>query len=109
MADRLKRNTGTLCFLHKHPQYAKGIIEKGDDDLLDCLRLCCKNILEENVAVSPTQKSRLKRHKNTLRKLVQPRLSRKNKKTLLQRGGFLGALLGPIVSLVAPLLQKVFT
>jgi hypothetical protein len=109
MGERLKRHADTLCLLHKRPRYAKTIIAQADDDLLDCLRLCCKNILEGNIPLSPTQKARLKRHKNILRELVQPRLSRTRKKALLQRGGFIGALLSPLVSLVGPLLKKVFT
>ena len=109
MTQRLKRHAETLCFLYKKPRYTKAIIEQADDDLLDCLRVCCKNTLEGNVPLSPSQKDKLKRHKNTLRELVEPRPSRNRKRALLQKGGFLSALLGPVLALAAPLLSKIFT
>ena len=108
MTQRLKRHAGTLQFLAKRPRLAKGIIAHADDDLLDCLRVCCKNTLDGNVPLSPSQRCKLKRHRATLRALTKPHLSKGKKKVLLQKGGFLPALLGPILGLVGPLLKGIF-
>ena len=109
MTERLKRHANELSFLSKCPRYAKVVIGRADKELLDCLRVCCKNILAGNVPLTPVQKSRLTRHANTLRSLVQPRLSQSRKKALLQKGGFLPALLAPLLGFAAPLLKKLFS
>lgn len=109
MTQRLKRHAETLCFLSKKPRFTKGVIGQADNDLLDCLRVCCKNTLDGNVPLSSSQRSKLKRHKNTLRELTKPRLSRARQRALLQKGGFLPALLAPILALAAPLLKNLFS
>ena len=106
MVETLKRNAETLRFLHRKPVYAKGVIQHADDQLLDCLRVCCKNILDGNVPLSPTQKARLNRHKNILRSLIKPGLPRAHKKALIQKGGFLPALLAPILAIAGPLFKS---
>jgi hypothetical protein len=46
----------------------------------------------------------------TLSKIFDPKksVSPKKKKAILQKGGFLGSLLAPIASVVAPLLSTLF-
>ena len=46
--------------------------------------------------MSLTQKAKLRRHKHNLRKLSLKRTSVKQRKKILQRGGFPGALITPI-------------
>jgi hypothetical protein len=65
---------------------------------------CAKNILVGNVALSPEHKRQLKRHRRSLRKLVLKKTSMKAKKKIVQTGGFLGAILGPIVKVLGGLL-----
>ena len=60
LLKRLKRNVG---------KKRSDIIRKCDNDLIRSLSECCHNILKGNVPLTLTQKVKLRRHKNNLRKL----------------------------------------
>jgi len=64
-----------------------------------------KNVLKGNVPLSHAQKDALRRRRKTLHKLTLKTVSQKKKKKLIQSGGFLGALLGPIVSILGNLFR----
>ena len=87
-----------LCFLSKlDPDLARVIINKGNENLVKGLCECAHNILEGNVPLKKSQKGRLRRCKKDLKALVQ-------RKRILQKGGFVGALLAPVAkSLLTPL------
>ena len=87
MLRRLKHSVG---------KKRRDIIRKYDNDLICSLSECCHNVLKGNVPLTSTQKVKLRRHKNNLRKLSTKKTSIKAKKKILQRGGFLGALITPI-------------
>ena len=90
----------------KNPKY---IVHELDTDILDCLTDCCYNILKGNIPLSVTQESKLKKHKKHLRHMVGKKISQKKKKEILQKGGFLPALLAPIIaSVAAPLVKSIF-
>ena len=99
---RLRKHTPLLKALASTtPAVAKEIIEEGDKDLINTLCECGYNVLKGNVPLTPSQKKRLQRHKYTLRALVgNKRKSLQYKKELLQKGGFLGALLAPLIGTV---------
>ena len=105
MSQRLKKFAPYLRALHKaRPKERKAFAKKHcSPEFLKCICECAKNVLVGNVALSPTHKRQLKRHKRLLRKLVLKKTSLKQKKNLIQRGGFLGALLGPIVKVLGGL------
>lgn len=101
--NRLQKHAPTLRALSTiSPAMCKAVIKAADKDLINTLCECSHNVLKGNVPLTPAQKNRLRRHKRTLRGLVQKQ-SLGKKKTLLQSGGFLGALLGPVVSLLGGL------
>ena len=79
-----------------------------DRSLVDCLCECADNILRGNVPLTKPQKEKLARNKAGLRALTKKSVSLKKKKAILQKGGFLGSLLAPIASVVAPLLSTLF-
>lgn len=84
---------------------AKAFIKAADKNTIYGLCECCLNILKGNVFLTPAQKRRLGKYKQTLRLLAHKKTSlRVKKKALTQKGGFLGALLGPIISTVGSLL-----
>jgi hypothetical protein len=73
--------------------------------ILDCatlqevLCLCALNILKGRVSLSASQKRNLKKYKKTLIAISSKHCSKKRKRIhLSQKGGFLGALLGPLLS-----------
>jgi hypothetical protein len=62
--------------------------------------------LKGNVPLSVTQKSRLAKLKGELRAVARKRVSLKKKKEIIQKGGFLGALLAPVASVLASMLFR---
>ena len=98
-----------ILYLQKtKPCIRKHIITKADGSLVDCLCECADNILRVNVPLTKLQKDKLKRNKAELRALTKKSVSLKQKKAILQKGGFLVSLLAPIASVVAQLLSTVF-
>ena len=101
MSPRIRRNLIALQDLVKASNSVKrSMISKADKELILSLVECATNIIRGNVKLTDHQFCRLKRYKKELERLTKPRTSQKEKKELLQRGGFLGALLKPLVGLL---------
>jgi len=64
---------------------------------------CIRNLLKGNVPLNPAQKKKLSSKKKHLRLMLLKKTSQAKKKKLIQSGGFLGALLGPIISILGGL------
>ena len=106
VSQRLKKHANELVYLQKaRPCIRKHLITKADRSLVDWLCECADNILRGNVSLTKPQKEKLARNKAGLRALTKKSVSLKKKKAILQKGGFLGSLLAPIASVVAPLLS----
>jgi hypothetical protein len=74
----------------------------------DCVNKICecvKNLLNANLEIKPAHLKKLSRHKQTLRALALKKTSFIKRKRLLQKGGFLGALLPAIIPAVASLVS----
>ena len=84
------------------PAMCKAMIKTADPDMINCLSECAHNILKGNVPLRIGQKQRLARHKKDLRLLSKRSTAIKRKKKILQKGGFLGGLLAPLVTSVLP-------
>jgi hypothetical protein len=99
MSDRLRRNAPLLRILHKAgPAVRRRLLHAHcTKDFINCVCECTKNIIKGNVNLTPSQKESLRRRKNTLHQLVLKKVSLKKKKKIIQSGGFLGAILGPII------------
>ena len=109
VSQRLKMHGSDILYLQKtKPCIRKHIKTKGDGSLVDCLCECVDNMLRGNVPLTKLQKEKLKRNKAGLRALTKKSFSLKQKKAILQKVGFLGSLLAPIASVVAPLLSTLF-
>jgi hypothetical protein len=95
-----------LRLLHDcSPHARKSLLNKHcSSEFINCICECAQNVLHGNVDLSEMHKRALKRHRKLLHKLVLKRTSLKNKKKIVQTGGFLGALLGPIVKVLGGLL-----
>jgi hypothetical protein len=77
--------------------------------ILDCaalqevLCLCALNILKGRVSLSAAHKRNLKKYKKTLIAISSKHCNRKRRRVYLsQKGGFLGALLAPLLTTLAP-------
>ena len=82
----------------------RALIEAGGAPLIKCLGECCHNILQGVVPVDEVTRRKLKRHAKQIREVADPKVSLKRKRAVLvQRGGFLPALLVPVLSAVSGL------
>ena len=97
MSTRLKNHALILSLLAKaKPKMCKAIIGAADRELITCLCECAQNILNGNVPLCKSHLKRLQRYRKDVRHLVKKRTAKHRKKKILQKGGFLPALLAPI-------------
>ena len=105
MSQRVKKQAPLLNHLAKaKPSAVKAIINTGDKELINVLCECALNVLNGNVRLTKSQKARLCRHKTGIREISLKKTSLKKKRETLQRGGFLRALLAPILGIIGGLL-----
>lgn len=83
----------------------KEYVRKCNKEFLDCVSECAKNVIKGNVPLSDRQKTNLRRRKD-LRALSVKKTSLRKKRKILQKGGFLTALLPPVLSILSSLLLK---
>ena len=79
-------------------------MKEASADLIKALCECTLNILKGNIKLTTAQKKKLARYKNILRSLAVKRTSMKKRKTILQSGGLIGALLSPVLGVLGALL-----
>ena len=84
-------------------QKCNRIIDEGGMELVHCICDCVHNILQGNIPVSEEEKTEFQRHKECLRELVKRKTLGREKKRLIQEGGFLGSLIPTLVGLVGKL------
>ena len=103
MSKRLKNNVDYLKVLHKsNNKIRSAILQNANKELLLCICECVENILNGNVRITPNQRKQLKKYVTVLRKIRDKGTKLGEKKTILvQKGGFLGALLAPIITALA--------
>ena len=108
MSARVRKHADLLKVLAKaKPATCKAILKTADKSLIHCLCECAHNVLKGNVTLSKAQKARLTRYKQDLRAIAKKTTSQKRKQKVLQKGGFLPALLAPLLApLIAPLASK---
>ena len=103
---RIKKHIPQLKLLRKAtPKQRKSILERSNTGLVNCIGECCLNVLNGNVKITKPQRKKLSRHAKTLRALSKRGIPvQKRRKILIQNGGgFLPALLAPILSLAVSL------
>ena len=108
MLSDLKRHAAILRTIQKaRPDLRKSLLKLADQDVIRCIVECADNTLKGHVHLSTKQKQNLKRHKKSLRRLVnRGERWQTKRKLIVQSGGFLLPLLTPLLgSLIANLLQ----
>ena len=101
MSARLEKHIDYLKVLNKtNPKTRSAILQNADKELLLCICECVENILNGNVRLTPKQQNELKKYAKALRQLRDKGTKlQKKKKLLVQKGGFLAALLlTPIIA-----------
>jgi len=83
------------------------ILDSANKDLILCLCEVIDNVLAGTVKLSIKQKKDLSKYKSILRQLIDKKISiNKKKQLLVQKGGFLPAVLGPALGLAAAILGQ---
>ena len=116
----VSRGDAANCKLKKYAKHIKHLISLTPKQRVEWLRQYCNrdfvncfseiayNLLSGRVALTPQQKQNFHRHKQYLKQLkalASSKTSVKKKANyLVQRGGFLGAILAPIASVLGSLL-----
>lgn len=107
MSKKVSKHFHKLRLLAEgNPRINKTLINEANSEFINCICECAKNVLNGNVPLTSKQAYKLEKHKHNLRTLINKRLRKDRKKNILQRGGFLPALLAPIAaSLAGPLIK----
>jgi hypothetical protein len=107
MSQRVRKYLPTLRRIHRlSEQSRRAYVKKCDRGFLDCLSECAKNVIKGNVPLNERQMKSLRREKKNLRQLSVKKTSLKKKRRIIQKGGFLGALIPPILSVLGGLFAR---
>jgi len=102
---RLHRHFPLLKHLSKlSERQKKNYIKTADKSLVQSICECCINILNGQVPLTASQKARLKRNKRSLRSLILSKTAIGKKRKILQKGGFLSAILSAALPIVGSLI-----
>jgi len=106
MSQNLKKYAACIKTLHKatskdRRKLLTNVLKK--DSFVNCICECTSNLLGGAVPLTKVQKKRLEKQKKALRLLSSKKTSLKKKRKIIQKGGFLGAILEPIVSVLGSL------
>ena len=105
MSACIKRNLPLLKVLcGAKPALIKAVLKGTSPDLINTLSECSLNILKGHVCLTSAWKKQLCRYKQSLHALSKKGTSLKRRKQILQKGGYLGALLKPVWSVLGRLL-----
>jgi hypothetical protein len=95
-----------LCDCDKKTK--KKTLSKADKELIEVLRDCILNVLDGNIPLSEADKTKLNKHKYTLRKIVNTKQTYKNRNLLVQKGGsFLPIILPGAISLISTIIDLI--
>lgn len=88
---------------HAKPKVRKQILEKANLVLIKSIVECIDNVLKGNIFLKKQCKDKLKKYKSILRKIfsAEKKLSAKKKIIVQSGGGFLPALLAPVITVLA--------
>ncbi len=104
----LEKHLPTIALLSQcQPAVVKHFLKKTDAGLIRAVSECCKNILTGNVNLSGEEYKRLKRYHTQLKGLALKSTSNRKKKEFIQKGGFLQALIAPLIGLLGSVISGV--
>ena len=102
------RHLPTIALLSQcQPCVVKKFISQASDKaLIHAICECSKNILSGNIKLSPEEYEALKRYRRQLRELSIKATPYKRKRELIQKGGFLTALIAPLIGLLGTVISS---
>lgn len=72
-------------------------------ELVMVLVECAQNVLMGNIRLDPSEVRQLRQYKSSIEKLVKKKTSISQRRLILQKGGFLGLILRPLLSMLGGL------
>lgn len=107
MSDRVKKYLPVLKRTRKLGEKARReYVRKCDRDFIDCVSECARNVIKGNVPLTKRQMTNLRRKRHDLRALSRKKTSLRAKRKIVQKGGFLTALLPPVLAVLTSLLSN---
>lgn len=104
--ERIKKNHNFLKILSLSDKKLQNqIIDKSNKDQIYCLCEIVLNLLKGNINLSNQELKKLGKYKNSFRKLIRKSNIRQKKK-VIQSGGFLSVLIPSIISALSPILSE---
>lgn len=104
MTPRIRKYARLLHTLCKcDSKVTRSLLKSAPRELLNCISEISLNTLRGKVQLSGPQKKALNKHKSGLRKFANRSTPDTIKRKIVQRGGFLGSLLSPIISILGGL------
>ena len=104
MAKRFEKNVDYLSVLCKCKDKQRiALIRSADEQLIKAICDCVENVISGNIPIDYKAKKKLAKYKNLLRILKSKKKWTSKRKKLVQSGGFLTALLGPLLGVVGGL------
>ena len=96
-----KEATVLTALYHLNEEQRKALLRKADAKLVRRICKCALILLIGNVSLSKGHKSRFRKHAIVLRKLAASDITLQRRKSIIvQRGGFLPALLAPLIGTI---------
>ena len=103
--NRVRKYADTLRSLQAVDGATRNVVMKSaKTDLILALVDCARAIIGRKVPLTLAQQRAVVGKSDDIKRLVNPRVKDVERRTILQKGGFLGALLGPIVRALLPAL-----
>ena len=107
MNPRLKRNAPALNALAKaRKPIQKTMLSNASKDLVLSLVRCASDIIKGNVSLTPRQLKQLMPYEKLLKKFVSSKTALVERRKILQKGGFVGLLLKPLLGLLGSVLNQ---
>jgi hypothetical protein len=108
MSKRMKDNYCYLQSIQKaHPHFRKAIIQKAPNELIKALAELALNTLAGHIDLARKDKQKLYPYRHQIRALASKQIPlAKKRKQCCQKGGFLPALIGPALSVLAAILGE---
>lgn len=101
----LKKNVDMLRMLHEAKEHTRrGFLKCCPGDVCNAISEVASNTLKGNIPLTDAQYAGLKRHAKDLETLARKKTSLTKKRQIIQKGGFITALLGPALRLLTPVI-----
>ncbi len=87
-----------------NPKYRKSLLSGAPPEIMKLLSECALNILRGTITLTKEEKTNLRKHRTGLRQMATNKVSNKQKKKIVQKGGMIKAMLKPILKATLPMI-----